>query len=152
MYMFKKFLALYKKYEEIINYLIVGVLGTAVSIATYWLFELITFSIFNDKNVSIIIGNTLSWVIVVIFLYFLNRKYVFKSKSKEIFKEFISFTLGRVFTLFLETIVIFIVVSVFSGSDLIGKVLGQIIVIITNYILSKFVIFKKKPRKNSSEA
>lgn len=142
--MLKKLQKLYKKYEEIINYMIVGVAGTAVSIFTYWLFELIAFSIFNDKNVSIIIGNTISWIIVVLFLYSLNRKYVFKSKSKEILKEFISFTLGRLFTLFLETIVIFIVVSVFLGSDLVGKVLGQIVVIITNYILSKFIIFKKK--------
>ncbi|MDO4967564.1 MAG: GtrA family protein [Candidatus Saccharibacteria bacterium] len=148
--MMKKLLALYKKYEELINYLVVGVLGTAVSIFTYWLFELIAFNFFNDKNVSILLGNTISWVIVVVFLYFLNRKYVFKSKSEKVFKEFISFTLGRVFTLFLETVVIFLVVSVFSGSDLVGKVLGQIVVIVTNYILSKFIIFKKPNKEEDA--
>lgn len=138
-----KIKTLYKKYEEIVNYLIVGVIGTIVSIGTYWLFEKIAFSAVNDKNVSIIIANVTSWVVVVIFLYFLNRKYVFKSKNEKVLKEFISFALGRVATLVLETIVIYLVVDLFSGDDLVGKILGQIVVIVSNYLLSKFLIFKK---------
>ena len=141
--MVSKIKTLLKKYEELISYLIVGVLGTIVSIGTYWLFEKVAFSVVSDKNVSIIVANVTSWVIVVIFLYFLNRKYVFKSKNKRIFGEFVSFALGRVFTLVLETIVIYLVVDLLSGSDLVGKIFGQVVVIITNYILSKFLIFKK---------
>ena len=144
--MIKKILALYKKYEELVNYLIVGVIGTIVSISSYWLLERVSYLIFNDKNVSILLGNIISWFIVVIFLYILNRKYVFKSKNKEILKEFLSFALGRVFTLILETATIYLVVGLFSGSDLVGKVIGQVVVIITNYILSKFIIFKKKEK------
>ena len=36
-----KIFDLYKKYQEIINYLIVGVLTTVVSIVTYFIFSLI---------------------------------------------------------------------------------------------------------------
>ena len=133
----------YKKYEELVNYLISGVLGVVVSISSYWLCRQVGF--------DIVVSNSVSWVIAVIFMYILNRVFVFKSKSEKIAKEFLSFALARVFTLLLETAVIFLVVDVFSGNDMVGKVLGQIVVIITNYILSKFIIFKKDSKKASKK-
>ena len=42
-----KIFDLYKKYQEIINYLIVGVLTTVVSIVTYFIFSLILSKVFS---------------------------------------------------------------------------------------------------------
>ena len=55
---------LYKKYQEIINYLIVGVLTTVVSIVTYFLFSLI---LDIENNILFILANVLSWICAVIF-------------------------------------------------------------------------------------
>ena len=70
----------YKKYDEIINYLIFGVLTTVVTIITYAIF---TNTFLSSKSaLDIQIANVLSWIIAVTFAYLTNRKYVFKSKAQ----------------------------------------------------------------------
>ena len=58
--MFKKIWALYKEYEEIINYIITGAFGTVVNIGT--------FSLARMLNFDITISNIAAWVITVIFI------------------------------------------------------------------------------------
>ena len=67
-------LKLYKKHEEIINYLIVGGLTTIVSLASYALFTRIFY-------VHYAVSNVLSWICAVAFAYFTNKLFVFKSKK-----------------------------------------------------------------------
>ena len=76
---------LYKKYKEIINYLIFGVLTTLVSLVVYYA-SVLTF--LNPENsIQLQIANILSWIAGVTFAYFTNRKYVFESKEKNKLKE-----------------------------------------------------------------
>ena len=82
--------------------------------------------------------------LVFVFAYFTNRKYVFKSKNKISFKEGISFYISRIGTLFLDMLMMYVFVTVLGFNDKIIKFVVQIIVIILNYILSKFIVFKKK--------
>lgn len=133
---------LYKKYEEIINYLIVGVLTTIVSLATYF----ICTETFLDptKKIELQIANIISWVFAVAFAYFTNRKYVFKSKNKNMLKEASSFVGSRILSLIMDMFTMFIIVSVLHLNDKIGKLVSQVIVTIANYILSKLFVFKKK--------
>ena len=73
---------LYHKYEEIINYLIIGGLTTAVSLAVYYG---LTLTVFDPNNaLQLQITNIISWIASVAFAYFTNRKYVFKQKIKQI--------------------------------------------------------------------
>ena len=133
---------LYKKYEEIINYLIVGVLTTIVSLATYF----ICTETFLDPNkeIELQIANIISWVFAVAFAYFTNRKYVFKSKNDNMLKEASSFVGSRILSLLMDMFTMFIIVSVLHLNDKIGKLVSQVIVTIANYILSKLFVFKKK--------
>lgn len=133
---------LYKKYEEIINYLIVGVLTTIVSLATYF----ICTETFLDptKKIELQIANIISWVFAVAFAYFTNRKFVFKSKNKNMLKEASSFVGSRILSLLMDMFTMFIIVSVLHLNDKIGKLVSQVIVTIANYILSKLFVFKKK--------
>ena len=82
--MLNKLLNLYKKYKEIINYLIFGVLTTLISIVTYAIFTKVF-------HIDYLISNVLSWIIAVLFAYITNKIYVFESKSKKNIKELISF-------------------------------------------------------------
>ena len=61
---------LYKKYAEIIKYLIFGVLTTLVSISSYALFSKVC-------NINMDISNVLSWITAVTFAFITNKKYVF---------------------------------------------------------------------------
>ena len=138
----EKIKELYIKYEEIINYLIVGVLTTVVSLATYF----ICTETFLDPNkkLELQIANIISWVFAVAFAYFTNRKYVFKSKNKNMLKEASSFIGSRILSLLMDMFTMFIIVSVLHLNDKIGKLVSQVIVTVANYILSKLFVFKKK--------
>lgn len=135
---------LYKKYQEIINYLIVGVLTTVVSIATYFLFSLI---LDIENNILFIIANVLSWICAVVFAYITNKKFVFNtttSNKKEEIKVFSMFVSSRITTLLIELAFMFITVKVILINDKIAKIIAQFIVIVLNYVLSKLFVFKKK--------
>ena len=133
---------LVKKYDEIIRYLIIGVLTTVVSLITYYV---CTFTFLNpEKALQLQIANIISWIISVAFAYVTNRKFVFKSKSKKIKKEAVTFVSSRILTLLLDMAVMFIFVSVLHLNDKIFKIVSQVLVIVGNYILSKLFVFKKE--------
>ena len=133
---------IYIKHKEIISYLIFGVLTTIVSLSTYYLLVL---TFLNPNNsLELQIANIISWIAAVTFAYITNRKYVFNSKNKNIIKEIIKFYSSRLTTLFLDMIIMFIFVTLLSFNDKIIKIFVQIIVTISNYILSKLLVFKKR--------
>lgn len=133
---------IYHKNEELWNYLIVGFLSTVVSLSIYFLCTN-TFLNPND-NIELQIANIISWCGAVLFAYITNRIYVFKSKSKDIAKEFSSFIGSRIISLFMDMFTMFMIVSVLHYSDVVGKIASQIIVIIANYVFSKLFVFKKR--------
>ena len=138
----KEMIELYKKYKEIINYLIFGVLTTVVSLATYYI---CVFTFLNPENpVELQIANIISWIFAVLFAYITNRKYVFESKEKNLIKEGIKFSGSRLITLFLDMLVMWLGVTVLKFSDTIIKIVSQVLIIIGNYIISKLFVFKKE--------
>lgn len=137
----KKILNLYKKYKEIINYLIVGGLTTFVSLAVYYV---CTFTFLNVENpVELQIANILSWIISVAFAYFANRIWVFESKNTNKLKEVTKFVSSRITTLILDMFIMWLGFTILGFNDKLIKILSQILVIIGNYILSKLFVFKK---------
>lgn len=142
----KKILEIYDKHKEVINYLIFGVLATVVNLGVKYL---LLFTILDAANaVQLQISVIVSWIAACLFAYFTNRIIVFKSKSKEILKEVISFFTARIITLGMEMLIMFIFVTVLGlNSNLwvaIWSLIAQAVVIISNYVFSKLIIFKKK--------
>ena len=143
-----KIIEIYKKYEEIINYLIIGVLTTIVNLAVKYalLFTVLNASDATQLQIAVVI----SWIVACLFAYITNRKIVFKSKSKKILKEFTAFISARLFTLVLEMLIMFVFVTLLKlNSNLwvvIWSIVAQVVVIVVNYILSKLVIFKKEKK------
>ena len=127
--------SIYHKNEELWNYLIVGGLTTAVAIGSY--------ALFISLSIHYILANILSWVLAVIFAYFTNRWFVFKSTEKNKIKEFIVFSSSRILTLVIETGLLFILIDLVNFGEFSSKVIGQVVVLILNYIISKLVVFKK---------
>ncbi len=131
--------SLYGKYREIINYLIVGVLTTVVSLSVYYLC-VCTF-LDPQKPVQLQAANIISWIAAVTFAYFTNRKYVFQSKRKDMLAEAAAFTGSRVATLLMDMACMFLMVTVAGINDKIAKLVVQVIVTVSNYIFSKFFVF-----------
>ena len=142
--MIKKIKELYKKYEEIILYLIMGVLSMIVNFAVQFglLFTILDASNAFQLQLSVIIA----WIAAVLFAYITNRIFVFKSKNNKL-KEFINFIIARVFTLGLEMLIIWFFITFLEFNSnfwvIVWKLFAQAVVIISNYIFSKLFIFKK---------
>lgn len=139
--MIKKGIALYKKYEEIVNYLIVGVLTTVVSWLAYALCKLF---MNVDNAVQMQAAVVIRWIAGVIFAYFTNRRFVFKSKNPNMLKEAFDFTTSRLVTLFLDMFVMWLLPTVFHMNDWVSTFISAVLVTVTNYIFSKFLVFRKK--------
>lgn len=139
--MIEKGKALYLKYEEIINYLIVGVLNTIVSLGAFYI-SVNTF-LNPDNEFQMLIANTISWVIGVAFGYFANRKYVFKSKDPNIIKEGFNFAKARISTFILDVVFMWLFANVLGFNHNIMKLISAFLVTVANYLLSKLLIFKK---------
>ena len=143
---------LYEKYKEIINYVIFGVLATVVNLAVKYL---LLFTIFDPKNsVQLQAAIVISWIAAVIFAYFTNRIYVFKSTNENKLKEFVGFVIARVSTLLMEMFIMWFFVTFLKlNSDMwvvVFTLISQAVVVIANYVFSKLFIFKNK-EKNKKE-
>lgn len=141
----KKIWNLYHKYEEIVNYLIVGGLTTLISLAVKYglLFTILDASNAMELQIAVIA----SWVLAVLFAYFANRIFVFHSKSKEYLKEVSGFVAGRIATLVMEMVIMWFFVTLLGLDSnlwiIIWTIVCQILVIVGNYVISKLFVFKK---------
>ncbi|MDD6811875.1 MAG: GtrA family protein [Lachnospiraceae bacterium] len=131
---------LYKQHEEGINYLIFGFLAFVLNYVLYFFFE-------SLLHMNYMLATAFSWVLTVVFAYWTNRTFVFKSKNANVsgvFKEFTSFISARIATELLELLLMYLMVDLAGINSYIAKLVGQTIVIVTNYFLSKLWIFKEK--------
>ncbi|MDE7018780.1 MAG: GtrA family protein [Lachnospiraceae bacterium] len=138
--LFRYCLDLYKKHEEGFNYLIFGFLAFVLNYVLYDIFE-------SVLHMHYLLATALSWVLTVVFAYWTNHTFVFKSKNAEassLLKEFISFIGARIATEVLELLLMYFMVDLMGIPSRIAKLIGQTIVILTNYFLSKWWIFKEK--------
>lgn len=127
------------KYRELIVYVIVGVLTTIVSLLSYYLFA-------YTLGMHYLISNFLSWVCAVVFAYFTNKVWVFQNYNftlSNVMKEIVAFIGARIVTLGVDMFIMFVMVDMLSLQDMVAKITVQVIVTILNYILSKFLVFKK---------
>ena len=157
---------LFEKYREIIVYLVFGVITTAVSMGVYFGILLFAEHICGISSASQgfdairLVAQILQWIAGVLVAFFTNKKWVFNASGttkKETAVELSQFALGRVGTFFLDTALTFGTVWILNAcnyvpfkfiltftADLWSKIVASIVVIVTNYVISKFIVFKKK--------
>ena len=131
--------ALLEKYREQWHYLIVGVCTTLIN---YLIYAPLVFLLpFFKKNYQL--ANVLAWVGAVTFAYFANGAFVYRSTEKRGIREAGAFFLSRLFSLALETVLLFLLVELLYLDELIAKVAVSVVTIVVNYLTGKLV-FKKK--------
>lgn len=137
---------MYKKYEEAVNYLIFGFLAFLVNMGAYAAAAKVL-GADNDKVVLVLIATAFAWVVAVLFAYWTNRTFVFKSKVQEkadVWKEFFSFVSARIVTGIMEIVIMYVMVDLADVDDMISKLVCNVVVIVSNYIFSKLWVFRKK--------
>ncbi len=126
----------YKKHKSVLMYLLFGGLTTLLSIGSFALLLPI---------MDALIANILSWILAVSFAYATNRTWVFFSqeKGKKVLGEMVAFYGGRLATLAFEEAVIYVCVWHLNLPPLPVKIAGQLLVLILNFLISKWIVFKK---------
>ncbi len=141
-----KLIALYRKYKDLILYVIFGGLTTLVNIVAYYLLARVA-------GMDILVANVIAWFVSVIFAYVTNKIWVFESKSctlRVMIWELLTFFAARLFSGALDMFNMWMFVDVLHINDMVIKILSNIVVIIINYVLSKFWIFKKKKENHQA--
>jgi len=128
------------KYRDIVLYGVFGVLTTLVNIVSYWFMA-------HPLTMGTMISTVLAWVLSVLFAYFTNRKWVFRSKATgydAIVKEIVSFFACRIATGVVDWACMFVFVELLRFDDVVIKVLANIVVIVLNYVGSRLFVFRQK--------
>ena len=125
-----------KELKELISYIFVGGCTTAVNFIIYWFF-------LKMLRQGWLVANIISWVGAVIFAFWANKRYVFKSIN-ESRKEAYQFFILRLGTLAVESILLFIFIQLLGANEMLSKIVVSVITVISNYGLCKFKIFVVK--------
>lgn len=143
--MIEKMKGLMKKYEEMIAYLIVGVLTTLVSWAAMYLASWLLFgNPLHPTPLENLVMSAVNWVAGVTFAYFTNRKFVFKS-HEPMGREIPKFVLSRVSTLLLD-LAVRQIFGALGVNTYITTFVSAVLVFIGNYVFSKLLVFRKKEK------
>ena len=139
-----------KKHADKLRFTIVGSINTVIDFS-------ILFTLTTLFNVPKELANFISTSVSFLFSFFANKKYTFKSTSKNLKRQFLLFTIVTLFGLWIiQTIIITAITPVFTNLGinkpaalLISKLIATAASLIWNYTLYSRVVFKKP--KNSSD-
>ena len=116
---------------QIFNFGIVGVIATIIDFGFLYLFR-------DICHFHLVIANTLSFCISVIFNYFASMAFVFdvdKNKSKK--RNFILFVIFSVIGLILNDIIVYFVTEIVGLYYMLSKIIATIFVMIFNFVTRK---------------
>ena len=168
----EKIISITVRYKQIILYFLFGIITTVCSLGVCYLTlklgVLLPFFRGADgepTELLDIIGSTTQWVSGVIVAFFTNKKWVFTEAQKGLragFKQFGIFAASRVGTYGLEVVINLAMIALLSllgyktfviaigsvslsiTSRFWAKAASSVLVVISNYFISKLIVFRKK--------
>ncbi len=133
------FKPLYQKHKEVLLYLFFGGLAVFLNLALFVLFT-------KRFGWGALFANVVDWVICVLFQFITNKTWVFDAETdsaKGFWAQLAGFFSGRLLTLGVEELMLFVFIDRLHWNSLLVKLIAQIVVIVSNYVISKFFVFKK---------
>ena len=130
----------YSKHKEVLLYLFFGGLAVFLNLALFVLFT-------KRFGWGALFANVVDWVICVLFQFITNKTWVFAAETdstKGLVAQLAGFFGGRLLTLLLEELILGIFIVILHWNRIAVKLAAQIFVIVANYVISKFFVFKKK--------
>ncbi|CAJ2236901.1 GtrA family protein [Companilactobacillus paralimentarius] len=123
--------------KQAVRYLLWGLLSVVVNFGTF-------FILYRVLKANYQVANIVAWFLGVQVGFWVDRVIVFRHKSSTAFKEMLAFYGTRILTFLIESATLWVGISLMSANGAGTKVVGQILAIVGNYILSKFFIFKNR--------
>ncbi len=128
-----------KQYREMIMYIIMGIFTTAVNISSFYILVEIL-----DRDYKT--ATVIAWILSVLFAYITNKIYVFQQKTSDmrsLMRELTAFFSVRLLSLGIDLGMMILLVSQFHTNETLAKILDNVVIVVVNYIASKWLVFKK---------
>ena len=129
-----------EKNKKVILYLFFGGVTTLGCILVFYLCNVFL-------GINELIANVIAWTCGLLFAFFTNRKWVFEAQTEstvDFWRQLSSFTGGRLVTLGVEEVIILVFVTLLHGNSMVVKCVAQVVVVVLNYVISKWVVFRKE--------
>jgi len=129
--------------SKTIRYIFFGGLSTLVNLGTYYILSRVF-------GVNLNLTNVISILSAILFAYIVNKLYVFESKTKgmkALLKEAAHFISMRFLTMFVEIFGVIFFICVWGLNDLVSKIIIQVVIMVLNYLISRFLVFNKDGTK-----
>ena len=158
----KSWLENHPKEYELLRYLIAGGLTTVLSMVisygvcfaladraplsgnpVLWVID----SINRATPAQVSLANTISWIVAVLFAFWINRVMVFQVKGGSagaVVKELVQFAGGRLVSFFVFEQGLMLLLKTIGVSNFVNRIVVLVFVMVFNYVISKFWIFKEK--------
>lgn len=119
---------------QIFKFCIVGVIATIIDFAFLYIFK-------EFLHLNVVLSNTLSFCISVIYNYWASVKWVFDvNENKDPKKNFVIFIIFSVIGLLLNDLIMWITTDKFEIYYMLAKIIATFIVMIFNFITRKLFL------------
>ena len=156
----KCYLESHPKLYELLRYVIAGGLTTVLSMAISYgvefllaekasndngLLRYLADSINNANEMQCVIANCVSWVISVLFAYWINRGMVFRAQQQgSWWLGLAEFAGSRLVSFLVFEEGLMLLLKWMGVTNILNRIIVLLFVMVFNYVVSKFWIFKKK--------
>lgn len=133
----KRIIELYQRYREVITYIFFGGLTTLVNIVVFFILD-------TGLAWPYLVANAAAIVLSILFAYVTNKLFVFQSETqnaKQTISEFFRFIGFRLVSGLADMFTMWVLVDLLLIDTSISKLATQFIVVVLNYVFSKFFIF-----------
>lgn len=124
--------------NQAVRYIFFGGCSTMVNLCSYYVLR-------NLLGMDITAANTAAILAAILFAYVVNKLFVFEHHTAslgELLREAGSFIGMRLGTMVVEVLGVVLLNGIWGMNDMIAKIAIQFVILVLNYLISRFVVFK----------
>lgn len=118
------------------RYIVWGVVTVLINLSIFYILA-------HTLNVEYQVANFVAWFLSVQCSFWFEKILVFHHESKHVVKDLSKFYGTRILTFLIESVILWLGISVLGFHEVITKIIGHGLAVLGNYFLSKLVVFKK---------
>jgi len=130
--------------QQAVRYLLWGLISVVVNLGAFYVG-------YRLLGITYQVANLIAWALGVQCAFWVDRILVFKHHSSRPFHEMGKFYVTRVATYLVESMVLWIGISLLGIPGTWTKVIGQVIAIVGNFFFSKLVVFRKATKTTKAQ-
>ena len=132
--------------NDVIRYIFWGGCTTLVNLVSFYLMRI--------AGLPLMAANIISIILAILFAYVVNSRFVFHDSCetlKDHIQPFVKFISARLVTMVIEVGGVWLLAVVMGFHDVVAKFCTQFLVLVLNYIFSKFIIFTTGKKTGGSK-